>query len=123
MSLERGALILNPARHKSLVNTTPNPKRRHVANVTSSISTNEVESAMYGNISYAIRNNPLPIFGLDGMMILFGSNKDVGVYPLHTLSDNKSLPAHAATALLAQALTKFIPKTIKQAQESKDSQK
>ena len=124
VSPERGALILNPARHKSLVNTTPDPKRHHMSNENSSATSEQVESAMYGDISYAIGNNPIPIFGLDGMMIPFGSDKDVGVYPLHTLLDNKSLPAHAAaTALLAQALTKFIPKTIKQAQESKDSQK
>lgn len=101
VSPERGALILNPARHKSLLNTTPNPKRQHVANVSYSSTTNEVESAMYGNISHAIGNNPIPIFGLDGMMIPFESNRDIGVYPLHVRLDKSALPEHAAaTALL-----------------------
>ena len=50
---------------------------------------------------YAIGNNPIPIFGLDGMIIPFGSNRDIGVYPLHVRLDKSALPEHAAaTALL-----------------------
>ena len=67
---------------------------------------------------------PIPIFGLDGMMSLFGSNRDIGVYPLHIRLDKRALPKQAAaTALLPQTLTRFIPKTSKQAQESQDSRK
>ena len=80
----------------------PNLKQKDI-NKQEDRSKTRVETALYNYISYAIDNNPIPIFGLDGIMTPFD---------VHNKIDCGNLLTHTATrTLLANSIDRYIPKT------------
>ena len=115
---------MHPDRQNPLLNGTPEPKRYHKQENRSEDTNTKNETALNSDISYAIGNNPIPIFGLDDTIIPFGMHIDSHVYVLHNKLDGDNLVPHAAaSALLASSVENYIPKTIAQAQKSRESAK